>query len=424
MDLHLRRMSGIAVLVLIAACGSVQGPGTANDSKASSVSRAGGSPRPSGEPVASAASSVRSASPAPATGTQLPVAKCVAGEIPAAEAMVISFGGTLLYDVSDSLHPQAICRITNTSAHILTGTSFEYLVPQPNGTTSVVLHSLGSNNESVVATFHADLSGSNLGSPYGQVSWQAAGAVLSYSTVGGTDSNGMGTNEIWVATPASSKKLFSYPIPGVDSFGRPGLPPQILAVSPDSNYLVAGWAIGANHLRVFRLLDSVEVTPPMPDGVRSAVWSRTGHTLYIVGGPGVESWTPESGAANVSGTGPWTLDPNFSPDGSSVAFTAFTSTRDIRVYVYDFTKKSSRILVDQPRSSAFFIKSQWVWYAEEEPCVQSADNACFDPTVPDGNVLAINVSTGQEAAVTFKGGESPVGPNETYIGAGDLWPLG
>jgi hypothetical protein len=423
MDRTSRLASGIVILVLTAACGSAQGPGTANPTNQltpSSVSRASGSPVPPGEPVAS---SVRSASPAPASGTQIPTARCVAGAIPTAEAMVSGFGGTLLYDVSDPTHPQTICRIVNTSAHILTGTSFEYLVPQPDGTTSVVLHSLGSNNESVAATFHADLSGLYLGGPYTQLSWQAGGAVLAYATAGGPDANGSGTSDIWVATSARSTKLYSYSIPGVDAFGRPGLPPQTLALSPDSGYLVAGWAIGANRLHVFRLADRADVTPAMPVGVRSAVWSRTGHSLYIVGSAGVESWTPESGAAAVPGTGPWTLGPDFSPDSSSVAFTDVTSTRDIRTYVYDFTTKSSRLLVNQPRSSALFVKSGWIWYEEEAPC-GSPDNPCFDLTEPDGKVLAINLSTGQEAAVTFAGGDSPLAPNATFMGLGDLWPLG
>jgi len=100
-----------------------------------------------------------------------------------------------------------------------------------------------------------------------------------------------------------------------------------------------------------------------------------------------------------------------------------TSTRDIRSFVYDFTTKSSRLLVNQPRSSALFVKTGWIWYEEEALCVQSYD-PCFDLSRPDGKVLAIQLSTGQEAAVTFAGGDSPIGPNGTYMVLVDLWPLG
>lgn len=335
--------------------------------------------------------------------------------------MVSGFSGTILYDVGDPVHPRAVCRITNSSAHLLIGTAVEYLVPQPNGTTSVVLRSLTSNNEGVAATFPVDLKDRNLSYPWPPISWLSAPSVLAYTTDGGTDSMGFAVTDVWTATAGGSSKVNSYSVPGRDAFGRPGFPPITLAFSPDGGYLVSGW-LTSDSFKVVRLPDRVDVTPPMPSGVRFAFWSRTGHALYIVGDT-VKTWTPESGESDVSGTIAWTLDPSFSPDSSQVVFTALTTSRDVRVYVYDIKTKASRLLVDQPRSKAFFVKSGWVWELEEKPCVQADNSVCFDPTVPDGNVLAFNLATGQESLVTFAPGESPVQANSFYLAPGDLWPL-
>jgi hypothetical protein len=337
--------------------------------------------------------------------------------------LVTGLSGTFLYDAADPIHPRAVCRIDNTSVHILTGTSLEYLKPQPNGTTDVVLHSLGSNNESVVTTFHTDMAGSNLGSPFASISWPATASVLGYSAPGGLDANGSGITAVWAANTTSTAEIYAYSVPGRDTFGRPGFPPPVLAISADNAYMAAGWTI-AGPLHVFRLSDRADVSPSMPSDTRFAFWSRAGHTLYIVSNSGVQVWAPESGSTAVPATLPWTLGPNFSPDGTQVAFTALPTRGVIRVYVYDFKAKSSRLLIDQPRSGAMFVKSGWVWYLEEMPCVQSGNNQCFDPTEPDGNVLAMNLATGQETPVTFAAGESPVSTNMTFMSLGDIWPLG
>ena len=379
------------------------------------------SPTLSPAPSATVATPPPSASPAESPVAQVPSVQCVAGAIPGSMAMVVGFAGTFLYDVDDPLHPRVVCRISNTSAHILTGTSLEYLEPKPNGTTNVVVHSLGSNNEGVAATFATGLADANLGSPFGSVSWPIVPTVLGYMAAGANDSLGLATNDVWVVGAGRPTKLYNYSVPGVDSFSRPGLPPFVLAISPDGAYMVAGWAFRST-LHVFRLSDGADVSPAMPAGVRSAVWSRTGHALYIIGSSGVEAWTPEAGASAVRGTIAWTLQPSFSPNDSQVVFTAITSS-GIRSLVYGFNS-GIRILIDQPRSEAMFVKADWVWYIEEKPCVQADSHVCFDPTEPDGNVLAMNLATGQESPVTFAAGESPVRADFVYMVPGDVWPLG
>jgi hypothetical protein len=329
---------------------------------------------------------------------------------------IVGSGGTFVYDVSDPLHPVVVCRISNTSAHIVTATSLEYLMPQPNQTTTVRVHTLSTNKESVNARFAAPS-----GSPLLSVSWRPNPTVLAYSA-DQPDPSGLSTTGVWVADANTSTKVYTYSVPGIDSFSRPGLPPPALSISPDGAYLVPGWAI-RQPLHVFRLSDRADVSPAMPQDLRFGFWARTGHVLYLVGDSGVEVWSPEAGAAAVPNTIGWTLAPDFSPDGSQVVFTAVTSS-GIRIFVYDFKARASRRLIDQPRSAALFVKLGWIWYLEETTCVPSSSNACFDPTQPDGNVLAMNLTTGQESPVTFAPGDAPVQADSTYLEPGDVWPLG
>lgn len=357
-----------------------------------------------------------SASPTPSPTAQPPSVQCLPGATPASIVEVGSFSGTFVYNVSDPLHPVVVCRISNTTAHIVTGTSLEYLLPQPDQTTTVQVHSLGTNSENVNSRFAAPL-----WSPYLSVSWRPNPTVLAYSA-DQADPSGLSTTGVWLADANTSTRVYKYSVPGLDSFGRPGLPPPTLSVSPDGAYLVAGWPIG-QPLHVFRLSDRADVSPAMPQGLRFGVWARTGHVLYLVGDSGVEVWSPEAGPAAVPNTIAWTLTPDFSPDGSQVVFTAVTSS-GIRIFVYDFKVRASRLLIDKPRSAAMFVKPGWVWYLEEKACVPSASNACFDPTQPDGNVLAMNLATGQESPVTFAPGDTPVLGDWASLEPSDVWPLG
>ena len=327
------------------------------------------------------------------------------------------YGGTFLYDVGDPLHPRAVCKLSNTVAHIVTGTSFEYLVPRADGTTDVVLHALGSNNESIVANFKADLY-HGPGGWYNQVAWGPSLTAMAYLAGGGTDASGFGITDVWLATTSGRSKIYSYSVPGRDMFGRPGFAPETLDFSPDGAYLAAGSTI-ATSPRVFRLSDRADVTPAWPADFRFAFWGRQDDTLFIVGLQSVATWKPGGAVTAVPSTPGWALDPNLSPDGTQVAFTALTSTRDVRPYVYDLGARTSHLLVNQSRSSTSFVRKGWVWYAEEKPCVVSDTNPCFDPTQPDGNVLGFELATGRETLVTFAPGE---GATNFGFQLGDLWP--
>jgi hypothetical protein len=59
----------------------------------------------------------------------------------------------VLYDVTDPVRPRLLCKIAYTSAHLFTGDTFEYLKPVSATETDVMLHALGSGNESHTGKF-------------------------------------------------------------------------------------------------------------------------------------------------------------------------------------------------------------------------------------------------------------------------------
>lgn len=63
-----------------------------------------------------------------------------------------SSAGMILYEVTDPLHPRLLCRISGTSAHTYTGDTITYLRPGSSTGTEVVLRSLGSASDAVVAS--------------------------------------------------------------------------------------------------------------------------------------------------------------------------------------------------------------------------------------------------------------------------------
>ena len=411
-------MIALAAALLVTSCGASVGPvarGISPSPSASPVAARTPSPPPPTSPAPDAAASPAPTPPMPTP--PMPIVSCVQGTVPTFQA-VVQGSSWLLYDVGDPLHPRLACRIANTPVHLIAGTSFEYVVPNRDGTTTVMRHSLGSNSETVAATVQADLYHVYTGW-YGGVAWMPGGGRLAYLAGGGTDAQGLGVTDVWLATPTGRTRIYSYSVPGKDAFGRPGFAPITLDFSRDGAYLAAGWYVATTRPRVFRLTDHADVSPQLPTDFRFAFWSKTQDTLYMVGGSGVETWSPGGPVTPLQGTAAWTLGPSLAPDGKQVVFTIVTPTRDVRTYVYDFASASSRLLSDQPRSSALFVKSGWVWQVEEKPCVQSSTTSCFDPTVPDGRVLAVDLSTGREEAVTFAPGESAT---DYGMLPGDLWP--
>jgi Tol biopolymer transport system component len=327
-----------------------------------------------------------------------------------------------LYDVSDPVHPRLLCTIAFTTAHLFTGDTFEYLKPVSANETDVILHSLGSGNESVVGKFPFNAA-------FG--SWLPDLSAMTFA-VPGPEGAYSATTQVWLYSQRRLALLYTYPIGIGDCICRFGLPPQVLAISPDGQYLVAGWLPGraAVGLAVYRISDRTRVKTLDPS-VTSAFWARTGHRLFLeerYRSQAEQSWTPEAGVSNLAGAGSWAYLPGPSPDGSKIAYTAYadpTHFKKLRAYVYDMRAGSTRMLVDKLRSQVLFVKDGWVWYLEEAACDPITCGAPWG-TELTGKVFAMQLSAGTETVVRFAAGENLVrqsgGVNWANFGPGEFWP--
>ena len=341
----------------------------------------------------------------------------------------------LLYDVSDPLHPRLICSITNTSAHLVTewpsppmgpGDGIAWLKQISANETDVVLHSLTGGNDSRVGIFPFHMQSG---------AWLPDTSVAAYTIPVPADNANFptGGTQVWLYSHGLTALLYTYRNGFGDCLCRFGLPPPVLAVSPDGQYIVAGRLAGkgSEPLAVYRVSDRTRMATL--DNVSAAFWDRGGHRLFLesFGTTVAQSWTPEAGASNLPGASFWSYMAGQSPDGTLVAYTAYTdqfatATSALRVYVYDLKAAKTRMLIDKLRTQALFVKDGWVWYLEEAPCDPQACGAPWG-TMPTGKVFAMQLSTGAESEVTFASGENPIvqpgGPaNWVTFGPGEFWP--
>jgi len=344
--------------------------------------------------------------------------------------MVLMHGGyespNLLFDVADPIRPRRLCTITDTSAHLFTGDTFEYLKPVSANETDVVLHSLGSGDESVAGKFPFYATAG---------SWLPDLSVMAYTLPVSPDDNYYfaGGVAVYLYAHQQTGPLFTYRLGIGDCICRFGLQPQVLAVSPDGQYVVAGWTVGkgSEPLAVYRISDRAHVISLDPN-VSSAFWDRSGHRLFLneFGNAATQAWTPEAGVTSLTGAAAWSYLPGESPDGSQVAYTAYSDPNTMvqpRVYVYDLKAATTRMLADRLRTQVLFVKDGWVWYLEEAACV---DPSCGAPwgTLPTGKVFAMQLSTGTETEVSFADGDNPVtaqagiAVNWTSFTPGEFWP--
>lgn len=322
----------------------------------------------------------------------------------------------LLYDVTNPTHPRLLCKIANTSAHLFTGDTFEYLMPVSATETDVMLHSLGSGNESHTGKFPFYVTSG---------SWLPDQTVMAYS-MRSPDAASM---QVWLYSQRRTALLYTYRIGMADCPCRFGLPPQVLAVSPDGQYVVAGWAVGkgAEPLAVYRVSDRSRVAS-LDISVAGAFWDRNGHRLFLSRfGAASQSWTPESGTSALAGAATWSFYPGLSPDGTQAAYTAYSDPDQMqqpRIYLYDLKAATTRTLVDQLRTQAIFIKDGWIWSLEERACLPA--DQCAGSTIPAGRVFAMDVSTGVEQEIVWGFGNDPHGQGGDFgwgvFGPGEFWP--
>jgi WD40 repeat protein len=330
--------------------------------------------------------------------------------------------GHLVYDVTDPIHPRLVCTISNTAAHLFTGDTFVYLKAVSSRETDVILHSIGSGNESKVASFPYNLTDPNVGVITDEA-WTPDGSLLAYIVPEESTEN----MQVWLYSQGKARLVHNAGLPIGDCICRFGLPQQVLAFSADGLYLAAGWVAGkgSTPLTVIRVSDGSTAYTAADATYYTALWGRTGHTLYLVGS-GMQSWSPETGPQGMLGNA-WSVMPGISPDGTQAAYTAYSdpSTQDQpRVYTHDLKAGTTRLLVDKLRTQVLFVKDGWVWYLEERAC--APDEGCPGSTTPTGKVFAMQLSTGVEQPVTFASGEDPLsmgGPAGYWVFTpGEYWP--
>ncbi len=323
--------------------------------------------------------------------------------------------GGALYDVSDPVHPLLLCQFANTSVHLVTGDTFAYLRPA-DGSTQVILHSMGSGNETVIGAFPLSMY-----SPSGgYMSW-TADATLAANLTQDTDQSGNAILHVWLSSGRGATELYVYPLPLTDCICRFGLPAPTLAFSADGQYLVSGWPVGkgAMPLRVYRVADEALVKT-FDVNAGFAAWSHAGHRLLLFSAGGdALTWTPEDGSTALVGAA-WRYVIGLAADDQHVAYTAYGTEfvpATLRVYVYDIAAEKTRMLVDRMRTEAVFVRDGWVWYDEEAACDPAAAGCTPGGSAPTGKVFAMNLAGGIEVPVVFAAGESP-----TDLQSG--WPLG
>lgn len=406
----MRSAVALAVAALLAGgCTAAGAPGGSVASRAlTATPRSAPSSTSSATPNSTGAAG---GSPSPTPGAASATVTCTA--TPAGPMALV---GRAIYDVTDPLRPRLLCRIAGTVAHLFTTDTFEYIRPSGDQGTELVLHSIGSGNESVAARWPLQLTDLPMG---GYGSWTLDGDSAA-TFASGTDASGSATIQVWLFAQAKKRELYDFPQPLTDCICRFGLPPPVLSFSPDGRYLVSGWPIGkgAQPLRVYRVADaSLVVTLNVEDTL--AIWSPTGDRLYASGSSGsVATWAPDDRLVYLADTPVWPYMAGMSPDGKKVVYTDYADqggTANLRVYLFDIATQSTRMLVDQPRSEVTFVKDGWVWYLEEAPCAD-----CPGQSGPTDTVFAMNLSTGGEQKVTFSAHESPAdlqtgwGPAEFY----------
>jgi hypothetical protein len=383
----------------------------------------GGSPVAATSPVPSRSAAVSPSATASSSPSGSPEASPSAGPAavscgarPSGGPMVLLAG--LLYDVTDPVHPRRLCSVSNSSAHIWTGDTITFLRNESPTSTAVVLHSIGSGNESVAGHIpHAGLASPG---PFAST-WWAGDATIAATTIPPAQSTPGDPTRVWVYSSGYTGDVYSYPYPLGDCICTFGIPPPTLAISPDRAYLVAGWPFGkgAQGLAVYRLSDrSLVKTFDTTLGV--ALWDRTGHRLYLSGLSGSVSWTPEGGQVTLAGAQTWQFLAGLSPDASQVAYTAYLDNNNqtsLRVFVYDVKTDKTRMLRDALRGQVVFVKPGWVWYLEETTC-NVGDAGCGPTgTKASGKVQAMNLADGVERQVDFLYAE-----DTTALLPGEFWP--
>jgi hypothetical protein len=341
-----------------------------------------------------------SSEPAP---TAVATVNCSGG--PGASMVVVD--GDFVYDVADPIHPRLVCRADNTILHLLDSTSIAYTTAVA-GHVVIIRRDLTTGAESQVAQLRVAAQPSY----YYQALWKWDGSLEVYTTTVPRP-NGRWLVSIHLRSSAPDTVLFT-----VDA-GPGGLesrwsPRPILAFSPDHAYIAFsdfGFAIYGSNIRIFSVADRRQkfVTAGSSSGGTwigndRFIWAAMAQEKTPLGA--LMQWTPAGGAQLIRSEA-W-YGATSSSDGLWLAGTLITDYATPRTFIVRDAGRTA--FKTGPGSSPGFVTPTVVWYAEEGPdtsgsyqCVEPCDH----PTVPDGTIRALNVTTGTDVVVSFRSGEGP-----------------
>jgi Tol biopolymer transport system component len=410
------RGAGLALVLILAACGSSSAP-TARASIEASPS-----------PVVSPSTSLKTASlactsPIPTSG-QL--------------ALVSLDSLTVAVDlVSNPSQPQRLCLIHNVvnlvpalSPRFVSRSEVSYVASGDPG--GIVTLNLGNGTSTTVISWNS------FGFMDGTYGWSPNGQSLAYLLErGGDPQTGNGPVELHLMSNRADRLLATLPaVPG-----RGGSPEDsnLLAFSPDGQYFAlvetfTGLGSGEQAPFQVRRADGTLVAayPSSPADVTTggalsgkrtmAVWAGTGSTLYFrsTDSPGVERWTPQSQQTMVMPSVQW-YSPVASPNGRWIAYVVPDSQGMPHVAFFDQTSGLSSSLTNSGGINPHFVASNLVWYAGVRPCTPEEQQAPPVTRICGGLGLPAFPKTGQEFLF------NPLTQQETStnlggVGVLDIWP--
>src|ERR1700730_13124415 len=134
-------MGKLACLAALLVCANACDIGASSGSLAArspTPAAAGPTPSPGPSPIATPVQSSPRPSPTPFPAASISCSKSSVGS----NLVMIGglYGTTLIYDVTDPVHPRLQCRVLYTSAHLMSGTTFMYVNPGSADRSDIVLH--------------------------------------------------------------------------------------------------------------------------------------------------------------------------------------------------------------------------------------------------------------------------------------------
>jgi hypothetical protein len=309
----------------------------------------------------------------------------------------VTNAGLHVYDVADPLHPRLLCRMTLARhPHLLSNRTVEYLAADGSGAWTIERLTFGSAPVAVAAAQSG---------PY-SVAWGPNGALVYERQIMDATGQCCGTAEIHVLSGGADRVLCKYQVPLIGIGGGRFPPTRLFDISNDGYYFAnsALFGKGSKGCALFVNIADGSAVATIPDDAEGGFWSSRSQRLYLLTRSGVQAWTSAAGFRTLT-TDTW-IQPSEAPGGQHVAYTYYKKASgddvNLRVGVYELGTGPTSGLPDKPRSQAGFVTTSVLWYLEEGPCADPS--TCTGSALPTGNVLACNLDTGVESAVTFAEG--------------------